>query len=299
MFSIILIVGAVVGGLVLLVMLYVMCRSCKSQAQREQDIEDNRHRLRSYNDQVAQVQKLPQRRPHMHLITEGARPPNRRPGQRGHEDSLLSEARNSGKRPLLHKAAIMKHIHPSCNSDREAIHFSNERDKKYGTEVNHVFRINPNEFIEARENREMVRNNVDWLLLIRDVQLRFTNQLYPVNTGNVRRSRVENLRYMRMRYICKDRKNFVFEHFTRGLREGGDVCHIQKIRLSSPHSKVRPSLSFVEKISKSFRYCWLLCVLLALCTMTLYFITLLYSRCRETRKGFQRTENRSRHNQRK
>ena len=156
MFSIILIVGAVVGGLVLLVMLYVMCRSCKSQAQREQDIEDNRHRLRSYNDQVSQVQKLPQRRPHMHLITEGARPPNRRPGQRGHEDSLLSEARNSGKRPLLHKAAIMKHIHPSCNSDREAIHFSNERDKKYGTEVNHVFRINPNEFIEARENREMV-----------------------------------------------------------------------------------------------------------------------------------------------
>ena len=156
MFSIILIVGAVVGGLVLLVMLYVMCRSCKSQAQREQDIEDNRHRLRSYNDQVSQVQKLPQRRPHMHLITEGARPANRRPGQRGHEDSLLSEARNSGKRPLLHKAAIMKHIHPSCNSDREAVHFSTERDKKYGTEVNHVFRINPNEFIEARENREMV-----------------------------------------------------------------------------------------------------------------------------------------------
>ena len=160
LFSIILIVGAVVGGLCLLVMLYVMCRSCKSQAQREQDIEDNRHRLkslRSDHDQLSQVQTLPQRRPHTHLITEGARPPNRRPGQRGHEDSLLSEARSSGKRPLLNEAAIMKHIHPSCKTDEEAIYFSTERDKKYETEVNHVFKINPNEFIEARENRGMVR----------------------------------------------------------------------------------------------------------------------------------------------
>ena len=176
LFSIILIVGAVVGGLCLLVMLYVMCRSCKSQAQREQDIEDNRHRLKSDHDQLSQVQTLPQRRPHMNLITEVSRPPNRRPGQRGHEDNLLSEARNSGKRPLLHKAAILKHIHPSCNSDEEAIRFSNERDKKYGTEVNHVFKINPNEFIEARDNRGVVRKNVDCLLLFRNVQYRFTNQ---------------------------------------------------------------------------------------------------------------------------
>ena len=179
LFSIILIVGAVVGGLCLLVMLYVMCRSCKSQAQREQDIEDNRHRLksvRSDHDQLSQVQTLPQRRPHTHLITEVSRPPNRRPGQRGNEDSLLSEARNSGRRPLLHKAAIMKHIHPSCNTDEEAIRFSTERDKKYETEVNHVFKISPNEFIEARENRGVVRKNVDCLLLFRNVQYRFTNQ---------------------------------------------------------------------------------------------------------------------------
>ena len=85
----------------------------------------------------------------MNLITEVSRPPNRRPGQRGHDDILLSEARSSGRRPLLHKAAIMKHIHPSCNTDKEAIHISTERDKKYETEVNHVFKIHPNQFIEA------------------------------------------------------------------------------------------------------------------------------------------------------
>ena len=165
LFFIILIVGAVVGLLVLLVMLYVMCRSCNSQAQRDQDIENNRLRLK-YPGEGGHVshdgQTLPQRRPHTHLITETqerAKPPNRRPGHRGTEaegGSLLSEARNSGKRPLLHRAAIMKHIHPACNSDMDAIHFSTERDKKYPTEVNHVFKINPNEFTETRENRELV-----------------------------------------------------------------------------------------------------------------------------------------------
>ena len=70
----------------------------------------------------------------------------------------MSEGRTSGRR--LHKAAILKHIHPTCKSDSDAIHFSAERDKhasgKYATEVNHVFRINPNEFIEAIVEREMV-----------------------------------------------------------------------------------------------------------------------------------------------
>lgn len=161
-FSIILIVGALVGGLVLLVMLYVMCKSCNSQARREQDIENNRLRLK-YPGEGGQVthdgQTLPQRRPHTHLITE-TQERARRPGHRGTEaegGSLLSEAKNSGKRPLLHRAAIMKHIHPTCNSDMDAIHFSTERDKKYPTEVNHVFKINPNEFTETRENRELVR----------------------------------------------------------------------------------------------------------------------------------------------
>ena len=78
--------------------------------------------------------------------------------------SLLSETRSSGKR--LHKAAIMKHIHPACNSDSDAIQFSTEREKhmsgKYATEVNHVFKINPNEFIEARIDRETVRKLYDW-----------------------------------------------------------------------------------------------------------------------------------------
>ena len=60
-----------------------------------------------------------------------------------------SVARNFGKQPLLNEAAIMKHIHPSCNTDEEAIHISTERDKKSETGVNHVFKIHPNQFIEA------------------------------------------------------------------------------------------------------------------------------------------------------
>ena len=128
----IVIAGAVVFGLGVLIVLYVMCGSKKLT---DQDIEAQR-----------------------------AKPPSRRPGQRGSEGgSLLSETRSSRKR--LHKAAIMKHIHPTCNSDSDAIQFSSERDKhtsgKYATEVNHVFKINPNEFIEARVDRETVRKLYD------------------------------------------------------------------------------------------------------------------------------------------
>ncbi len=157
-FSIILIVGGVVGVLVLLVMLYVMCKSCNSQAQREQDIENNRLRMKYPGEGGHEGQTLAQRRPHTHLITE-TQERARRPGHRGTEaegGSVLSEGRSSGKRPLLHKAAIMKHIHPICNSDLDAIYFSTERDKKYPTEVNHVFKINPNEFTETGEYRELV-----------------------------------------------------------------------------------------------------------------------------------------------
>ena len=45
MFSIILIVGAVVGALVLLILLYAMCRSCNSQRQRDRDVEARVHIL--------------------------------------------------------------------------------------------------------------------------------------------------------------------------------------------------------------------------------------------------------------
>ena len=127
-------------------------------------IEDNRHRL--HQGDSGHELSHPQRRPHTQLITdhERVKPPNRRPGQRGSEGgSLLSESRSSGRR--LHKAAILKHIHPTCNSDSDAIQFSSERDKhasgKYATEVNHVFKINPNEFIEARVDRETVRKLYD------------------------------------------------------------------------------------------------------------------------------------------
>ena len=176
-----LIVVVIVVVLVSLVLL-LWCYTGDDQSHREQDIEGNyHHRLRSDNDQMSRVQKLPQsqRRP------GGAKQTNWRPGQRGKNDSFL------------HEAAIMKHIHPSCNSDIEAIQISTERDKKYETEVNHVFKINPNEFIEAVVNREMVRLRkmfTIWLLLIKDVQYRFTNQNIPVGTGSVRRIRVENLR---------------------------------------------------------------------------------------------------------
>ena len=123
----------IVGAVVLLVML--MCFCCKSLTQRNEDIEENRYLLDSDNDQVsAHYVTLSQ-------LSEGARPTNRRPGQ--------SRERNFGKRPLLNRAAIMKHIHPSCNTDEEAIHISTERDKKSQTGVNHVFKIHPNQFIEA------------------------------------------------------------------------------------------------------------------------------------------------------
>ena len=142
------ILGAVVGVLVLLGLL-LLCRSCKSQSQSEQDIEDNRHQQKhqsqSGNDKVSQVQKITLRQLNTQLISERARPPTRRPGQRGHEGSFL------------HKAAIMKHIHPYCNSSIEAILISTERDRKYETEVNLVFKIHPNEFIEAGDYRETVR----------------------------------------------------------------------------------------------------------------------------------------------
>ena len=124
----------IVGAVVLLVLL--MCRCWEAQTQRDLDIEEeeeSRYLLDSDNDQVsAHYVTLSQ-------LSEGARPTNRRPGQLGH----------FGERPLLHRAAIMKHIHPSCNSDKEAIHFSTERDKKYKTEVNNVFKIHPNQFKEA------------------------------------------------------------------------------------------------------------------------------------------------------
>ena len=74
--------------------------------------------------------------------------------QRGtNEEVLLSESGNSGK---LLSSAIMKHIHPTCNSDSDASNFSSERDKKSGTEVNHVFKVDPEEFMEVDINGEMV-----------------------------------------------------------------------------------------------------------------------------------------------
>merc|ERR1719158_561427 len=103
--SVILIVVAVLVGLGVLIVLYL---NCCSRKQTDRDIE-------------AQVQLSD-------LITdhERAKPPSRRPGQRGSEGGSL-ETRSSGKR--LHKAAIMKHIHPACNSDSDAIQFSMEREK--------------------------------------------------------------------------------------------------------------------------------------------------------------------------
>ena len=162
MFSIILIAGACVGGLVLLVMLYVMCRSCNSRSQTIQDVENNRHRVKYQNDQLSTEQTHPQRRPHTQLLHEAEKQP--RPEQRGtREEGLVSESRNSRKRLLLNKAAIMKHIKPNCNSDSDACNFSNKRDKKYETKVNHVFKVNPNEFMEVQRNGETVKGNIKTL----------------------------------------------------------------------------------------------------------------------------------------
>ena len=141
LYSILLIVGGVFGVLVLLALIYVMCNS---QSQRKDDIE-------AYYVSHG-GQNLSRRLPNTHLIneTERTKSPYRRPGQRGPE----AGARRSGKRPLLHRAAIMKHIHPDCKSDLDAINFSTERDKKYSTDVNCVFKINPNEFKETMVNGE-------------------------------------------------------------------------------------------------------------------------------------------------
>ena len=132
----------IVGAVVLLVILM-----CKCSTQRDLGIEEeeeSRYLLDSDNDQVSHYVTLSQ-------LSEGARPTNRGPGQSG--------ARNFGKRPLLHRAAIMKHIRPSCNTDKEAIHISTERDKKYETDVNHV---HPNQFKEAKvEVVEKVENEVE------------------------------------------------------------------------------------------------------------------------------------------
>ena len=130
----------IVGAVVLLVML--MCRCWEAQTQRDLNIEEeDRYLLDSDNDQVsAHYVTLSQ-------LNEGERPPNRRPGQSG----------NFGKRPLLHRAAIMKHIHPACNTDKKAIHISTERDKKYETDVN-----NPNQVKEAKvEVVDKVENEVE------------------------------------------------------------------------------------------------------------------------------------------
>ena len=135
-----LVVGGVVGVLVLLAVLYVMCKSCNSQSQGKRDIESGQE---SHDGRT-----LSRRLLYLIFKTERTNPPYRRPEQRG------AEARSSVKRPLLHKAAIMKHIHPACNSDLDAIHFSTERDKKYSTEVNCVFKISPNEFEETMVNGE-------------------------------------------------------------------------------------------------------------------------------------------------
>ena len=128
------------------------------------------------------MKKITLRQLNTQLISERARPPTGRPGQRGHEGSFL------------HKAAIMKHIHPYCNSSIEAILISTERDRKYETEVNLVFKIHPNEFIEAGDYRETVKKMCNFLLLLKDVLSRFTNQNTPVSTGNVRKIKVEYLR---------------------------------------------------------------------------------------------------------
>ena len=167
----------IVGAVVLLVIL--MCKICKSFTQMDQIIkqitEESRHLLDSaryqpkltssstalgrienrqvevplvcHNDQMSQVKTLPQRQPHTQLIIEGVRQLNSTiSGQ-----SVVNKSSTS-KRPLLHEDAIMKHINPSCNTDKEAIHFSTERNKKFKTKVNHVFKIDPFHFKEAREN---------------------------------------------------------------------------------------------------------------------------------------------------
>ena len=56
---------------------------------------------------------------------------------------------------------------------------------------------------------------------------------------------------MRLRYVLKRLLKLFYEHFTLGLRERGDVCHIQKVRLSSPHCKVGLFHWLGEKIKKA------------------------------------------------
>ena len=166
-----------------------MCRSCNSRSQTIQDVENNRHRVKYQNDQSSTEQTHPQRRPHTQLLHEAR-------DQRGtHQEGSLSESRNS-RRLLLHPAAIMKHIQPTCNSDSDACNFSNERDKKFVTKVNHVFKVNPNEFIEVRRNGETVRKltnfTISWLLYLH----RSSCQKLNVHTGNVKKSEMENLRWI-------------------------------------------------------------------------------------------------------
>ena len=50
--------------------------------------------------------------------------------------------------------AIKKHLHPSCNSSRDAEDFSAERDRLFPTEVNHVFKADKNDFATTREDGE-------------------------------------------------------------------------------------------------------------------------------------------------
>ena len=52
------------------------------------------------------------------------------------------------KRQLLSKLAIRKHIHPECNTNADAVHISEERDRFSSTDTNHVFKISPADFRE-------------------------------------------------------------------------------------------------------------------------------------------------------
>lgn len=73
---------------------------------------------------------------------------NKKPGKQRPNKKLTSVSKPTRKRQLLSKLAIRKHIHPECNTNADAIHISEERDRFSRTNTNHVFKISSADFIE-------------------------------------------------------------------------------------------------------------------------------------------------------
>ena len=82
-----------------------------------------------------------------------------RPSWFGLDLSRAAPGADKGPEPdesPLKWTAIKKHLHPSCNSSRDAEDFSEERDRLFPTEVNHVFKADKNDFTTIKEDGENI-----------------------------------------------------------------------------------------------------------------------------------------------